>query len=196
MSRLGEKLLGISHALTQAGIPHAFGGAIALAYCTHDPRATSDLDINIFVPPTDSRRVVTALPPAVRHRQRDTAALRREGQVRLWWDRTPIDIFLNTHSFHEDAAKSCRNVPFEGEQIPIISCESLAVFKAMFNRPKDWVDIDEMVHAGAIHPAVIAATVHSILGSDPRVERLLAISIDGSRPQPSFPSVPPPGTSR
>lgn len=60
------------------------------------------------------------------------------------------------------------------------------------NGVADPVDIDDMAQAGAIHPAVIAATVHGILGSDPRVERLLAIPRDGPRPQPTFPATPKP----
>lgn len=50
---LDAKLLTAHNALAAAGIDHAFGGAIALAYCTGEPRATADLDINIFSPPSD-----------------------------------------------------------------------------------------------------------------------------------------------
>ena len=176
MSRLGEKLLAIHGALAQAGIPHAFGGAIALAYCTQDPRGTSDLDINVFVPPAEGAAVAAALPEEVTWGRRDLAALKRAGQVRLWWDRTPVDLFLNTHTFHQKAAATSRTVPFEGREIPILSCESLAVFKAMFDRPKDWVDIDQMARVRAVDPPAIAATVYEILGCDAWDERLLALT--------------------
>ena len=46
---LPEKLIALHHALDDAGIPHAVGGAIALGYYA-EPRATIDVDINVFVP--------------------------------------------------------------------------------------------------------------------------------------------------
>ncbi len=46
MTTLVEKVLALSEALTAADVPHAFGGAIALAYCTEDPRGTRDVDVN------------------------------------------------------------------------------------------------------------------------------------------------------
>ena len=48
MSSLAEKIVAIDHTLTESGIDHAFGGALALAWCTRRARGTSDIDINIF----------------------------------------------------------------------------------------------------------------------------------------------------
>jgi len=42
---LPEKVVAIDSALT--GLPHAFGGALALAYYA-EPRATVDIDVNVF----------------------------------------------------------------------------------------------------------------------------------------------------
>jgi hypothetical protein len=44
---LPEKILAIERALTD--VPHAFGGALALAYHA-EPRATIDIDLNVFLP--------------------------------------------------------------------------------------------------------------------------------------------------
>ena len=44
---LQERLLAIDRALDGASISHAFGGAIALAYWTLDPRGTSDIDVEV-----------------------------------------------------------------------------------------------------------------------------------------------------
>ena len=44
-----EKIVAIEGALALADIPHAFGGANALAYYG-TPRATADIDLNVFVP--------------------------------------------------------------------------------------------------------------------------------------------------
>ena len=47
--------------LDAAGIPHAFGGAFALLWCTGEPRTTVDIDLNIFAPPANARRILEAL---------------------------------------------------------------------------------------------------------------------------------------
>ena len=46
---LDEKILAVERALARADVPHAFGGALALAYYA-TPRATVDIDLNVFVP--------------------------------------------------------------------------------------------------------------------------------------------------
>lgn len=42
-----EKIELVDEALTAAAVPHAFGGALALAYHVESPRATVDIDLNI-----------------------------------------------------------------------------------------------------------------------------------------------------
>lgn len=176
MSLLAQRLLAIHAALDAASVPHAFGGAIALAYCTHNPRGTSDLDINVFLPTEEAPRLAKALPPGITATAADWRDLARQGQARLWWENTPVDVFLNVDTFHESvAATEARLVPFAGRSIPVLSCRALAVFKAMFDRPRDWVDLGEMVDAGAIEPDEIAADVRAILGPDRRVDQLLKL---------------------
>ena len=41
-----------------------------------------------------------------------------------------------------------REVPFESDTIPVIGCTAVAVFKALFDRTKDWADIEAMIEAG------------------------------------------------
>ena len=112
MTTLVEKVLALSEALTAAGVDHAFGGAIALAYCTEDPRGTRDIDVNAFVPASEPGPVLAALPPGVRVPPKTADVFRREGQVRLWWDDTPVDLFLDYAPLHAQAAVapgSCRS---------------------------------------------------------------------------------------
>ena len=47
MTSLVRKIVRLDELLTQARIPHAFGGAFALAYHTREPRGTIDIDVNI-----------------------------------------------------------------------------------------------------------------------------------------------------
>ncbi len=65
---------------------------------------------------------------------RGRAAVGHEGQVRVWWDDTPIDLFFGVQNFHGEVAAGVRTVPFAGEMIPVLGCMGLAVFKALFNR--------------------------------------------------------------
>ena len=146
MSRLGTRLIALHRSLN--GVPHAFGGAIALAYCVREPRATRYLDVNVFVPTASAGGILRALPAAVRVEDADVATALRDGQVRVWWDETPLDLFFNEHEFHVWVSTTVREVPFESETIPVIGCTALAVFKALFDRTKDWADIEAMIEAG------------------------------------------------
>jgi hypothetical protein len=178
MSVLASRLIDIHDALTAAQLPHAFGGAIALAYCTEAPRGTRDLDVNVFVQPQLAKDVFAALPYGVSRSAADLELAQDEGQVRLWWDDTPIDIFLNVHPFHDEVARGVRQVLFSGRVIPVVGCTALAVFKSLISRTKDWADIEEMVAMGEMSLADTIAWVTQIAGSDsPAVARMRALAV-------------------
>jgi hypothetical protein len=64
---------------------------------------------------------------------------------------------------------SGRRVPFAGiEELPILACNDLAVFKAFFDRAKDAVDVAEMVRAGAIDLGHLRRTVDALIGDGER----------------------------
>lgn len=177
MSLLAQRLLDVHDALTRAKLPHAFGGAIALAYCTREPRGTRDLDVNVFVDPTRAGEVLASLPGGVAVTDADIQAAAREGQVRVWWEDTPVDLFLNLHRFHDEVAAGVRLVPFEDRTIPVLGCTALAVFKALFDRTKDWADIEEMTAAGALDLARAEAWLEQLVGADsPVVRRLTSLA--------------------
>ena len=176
MKDLAELLLAVHAALDDAGLAHAFGGAIALAYCTAEPRGTRDLDVNVFVGPESADEALDALPHGVTVRARDRALARREGQVRLLWDGTPIDLFFDTHDLHQEAAAGVVEVPFEATTIPVLGCQALLLFKAMYNRTRDWADIEAMLEAGSADGAAALERLRRILGAaDPAVERLASL---------------------
>jgi hypothetical protein len=87
---LAERIVAVHRALQR--VPHAFGGALALAYYA-EPRTTVDIDLNVFVGPERFEAVARRLArlglpvddPAV------VEAAHREGQVRIMWDTTPLD---------------------------------------------------------------------------------------------------------
>jgi hypothetical protein len=177
MSVLASRLLEIHDALSAAGLNHAFGGAIALAYCTEEPRGTRDLDLNVFVRPELAKDVFAALPDGVARSEQELARAEADGQIRLWWQDTPIDIFLNVHPFHDEVAKSVREVPFSGRLVPVVGCTALAVFKALLSRTKDWADIEDMVAMGELNVDDAFAWLTQIVGAEsPAVTRLAALA--------------------
>ena len=147
MSELGDQLIAVHDGLQAAGIPHAIGGAIALGYCVLEPRGTRDVDVNVFVGPERAREVFAAMPDGVEFSGAQLERAERDGQVRLRWGITPVDVFLSVLPFHDRVESHVRHVPFEGRTIPVLDCTGLAVFKAMFDRTKDWADIEAMVEA-------------------------------------------------
>ena len=177
MSRLPQKIVALHRALASAAIPHAFGGALALAWCTQRARGTIDIDLNVFVDQNHAASVVAALPRNVTWSDTDLGTLQRDGQVRLWWADTPVDVFLNTTEFHEQVAGRTRIESFAGENVPFLTCSDLAVFKTFFDRTRDWADLEEMAAAGALDVEYVLGVVVRYLGAvDARVERLRSLA--------------------
>lgn len=176
MSKLVDKLFAIHDSLTSAGLLHAFGGAIALAYCTEEPRGTRDLDVNIFVSSSKAKTALGALPEQVTVEASDIAAVRRDGQTRLLWDDTPVDVFLNNHPLHDAVAEGIVWVPLEDREVPVLDCASLVVFKAFFDRTKDWADIEAAAECDPGPVEAAAATVAGLVGEDDATyERLVSV---------------------
>jgi hypothetical protein len=177
MSELVEKLFTIHDSLTEAGLAHAFGGAIALAYCVEEPRGTRDLDVNIFIDASKAGSVLASLPRGVRVRKKDIAKVKRDGQARLDWEGTPIDVFLNNIPLHDAVAASVVWVRLEGREIPVLDCASLTIFKALFDRTKDWADIEAIATATPEDIEGAARTIADLVGEDdPAVEKLKTLA--------------------
>jgi hypothetical protein len=173
---LAQRILAIDEALS--GIPHAFGGALALAYYA-EPRATIDIDLNVFVPAERFSDIAVPLGRlgAAVDNPSVAARIRRDGQARVMWDATPIDLFFSYDAFHEVAGAARQVVPFGSETISILAAEHLIVCKVVFNRPKDWVDIDAMLGGDHdVDAAEVLRWVGRIAGdTDPRYNRIAAV---------------------
>jgi hypothetical protein len=163
---LPDKLVAIHRSLARGRVPHAFGGAIALAYWTSDPRGTSDIDVNIFVPAEDPVRALGALPEEIEQPEGLADLIAREGQTRLWWGETPVDVFFDYHPMHAAAAEHRTVVPFAGTKIPVLGATELAVFKAMFDRTRDWADIEAMAAAGTLDRRGVRAGLRRLVPKD------------------------------
>lgn len=179
MSELIDMLHAIDDSLTRAGIAHAFGGAIALAYCVEEPRGTRDLDVNIFVDPSKARPTLAALPEGVRVEEGDIAKAERDGQARLFWNGTPVDVFLSNLPLHDEVEASVVWIEVEGREVPMLDCASLAIFKAFFSRTQDWADLEKVAVASPEDIETAAAAVAGLVGEeDPAALRLRSLLRD------------------
>jgi len=176
-AELIEKLLAIHEALKARSLPHAFGGAIALAYCVQEPRGTRDLDVNIFVDAEKAADVLAALPNGVRVGEGDVEKVVRDGHTRLFWDGVPVDVFFNNLPLHEEVANDVLWVDMQGTQIPVLDCASLVIFKSFFARTRDWGDIEEVALATPKDVDTALKAVADLVGKDdPSYKRLAEIS--------------------
>jgi hypothetical protein len=171
---LPDKILAIDRALQS--IPHAFGGALALAYHA-EPRATIDIDVNVFVSIERAGEVLDPLARLGAEIGAASEAVARDGQVRVMWDDTPVDLFFSYDPFHAAADRAAIEVPFADHTIRVLSAAHLTVCKAVFDRPKDWIDIEAMIAVGThIDTAEVLRWVGRIAGDeDRRFDRLAAL---------------------
>ncbi|MGE0711218.1 MAG: hypothetical protein AB7N76_28855 [Planctomycetota bacterium] len=174
--------LEVLDALLAAGIPCALGGAHALGLWGV-PRGTTDADIGTFVGAEDHARLVDALIGAgvtlERERALDQA---REGDTIVGWRRGfRVDVFVPSIPFHDDLARTVRQVRVQGRDLPVISPESLAVLKLLFFRAKDLVDLTMLVQAQGArldHAWVRGWVVRMVGEDDERVrewDRIVAV---------------------
>jgi hypothetical protein len=171
------KVVAIHDRLDGAKIGHAFGGALALA-SYGEPRATIDVDVNIFLDAGRHDQVVEALSDLGVESNVPTDQVLRDGQCRLFWDVTPIDLFYAYHELHAAMQKAARRAPFRDTSVPILAPEHLLTCKVIFNRPKDWLDIEQIL-VGALDAdrSEVADWLDRIVGADdPRAERFAELS--------------------
>jgi hypothetical protein len=136
----------IAGALGRQSVPYALGGAIA--YGIHgNPRNTNDVDVNVFLEPDRLGPAFTAfrqLGMSVDEAQAVEAA-RREGLFILWHHGMRIDVFTPSIDFSSEALRTRVSRDVGGETVWFLSAEALAVFKMLFFRSKDIVDLERLL---------------------------------------------------
>lgn len=168
-----EAGLRIAAALERAGVSYALGGA--LAYGQYGiPRATNDVDVNVFVSEQGLPAVFAALrsidividDPAA------TRAAEREGLIVLRFADFRVDVFTPSIAFSREAEQTRVRHRIEGQEVWFLSAEALAVFKLLFFRSKDLVDLERLlaVSGATIDLAWVRAQLVELMGADdPRV---------------------------
>ena len=175
MISLERKIVGVHTMLSGATVPHAFGGALALAFYTGEPRGTRDIDVNIFMPVSALDVVRSALAKRIVINDAQAADAVANDQVRVFWEDTPIDVFFNVAEFHNDVMLGVEHHKFAKLIIPILGADHLTVFKAMYNRTKDWADIEAMLEVDSIDKSRVIGWLVRLLGvDDPRTRKFIS----------------------
>ncbi|HEX5308858.1 MAG TPA: nucleotidyl transferase AbiEii/AbiGii toxin family protein [Solirubrobacteraceae bacterium] len=182
LDALSSRIVALHEMLDSLGLAHQFGGAIALAWY-RSPRATTDIDVNVTLAPEDADPLLGALAHlGVTVTAEDRGSIERDGQARLDWDGYYLDVFCATLQLHQEMATDAREVAFGPTSILILSPEHLIVCKATFDRPKDWVDIEEMLAWGTeVDRAIVLRWIDELLGTHSSQHARLAELLSGER---------------
>lgn len=99
--------------------------------------------MNVFLAPERDDEIVAVLRGLY---DLDDATVRAElaahAQARTLWGATYVDLFFANTDLHDSMARRVEHQPFGDAQVPVLSIEDLLVCKALFDRPKDWLDIE------------------------------------------------------
>ncbi len=163
----------VAQALERHGVPYALGGA--LAYGQYGiPRATNDVDVNVFVGPDELANVFVALrtlgitidDAAAR------AASESEGLIVLRFGLFRLDVFTPSIDFSWEAGRTRVQQTVDGVAVWFLAVEALCVFKLLFYRGKDVVDLERLiaVQGDNVDAAYVRERIVAMLGADdPRV---------------------------
>jgi hypothetical protein len=148
----GEVAAQIAHALDVRKTDYALGGAIALGYWGQ-PRGTMDVDLTLFLSIDQPSVVVWELQEIGCEVQsaRAIASLQEHGFCTATFSSCRVDIFVPTIPFYEQAKARRRRVQLGDQQVLIWDAETLSVFKMMFFRPRDFIDLQQVLRMQGSH---------------------------------------------
>lgn len=165
----------VAAALDKRGVSYAVGGALALGYWGM-PRGTLDVDLTLFMPTDDTGAVVGLLRAIGCDVDESTAlpTLREHGFCTATMTGVRVDVFLPIVDFYAVARGRRREVDLEGVPVMIWDAETLVIFKLMFFRDRDLVDIAQVVRTQGTRLDTVWITTRAVdlFGErDPRVSR-------------------------
>lgn len=159
----------LARALDRRGVSYAIGGALAYAFWGI-PRATMDVDINVFVALEAAEPVFAALadvgiavePVSAR------AAISKRGMFEAMFGPVRVDVFLPSIPFSWEAERTRKRLLLEGQPVWVLSAEAIATFKLLFFRPKDVLDLERLiaVQGPNLDTAYIRRHIVEMMGED------------------------------
>ena len=160
--------------LEPSGASYAFGGAIALAAWS-EPRATADIDVILWIDPLSVDRAIDLVSQAGVAVERDVAQLaaRDRGLFVGHAGSVRVDVFVPSIPFYDEAERRRVRTVIAERSTWIHSAEVLAVFKMLFFRPKDLVDVERMleVRGADFDRGFVRDSLIAMLGDDERIAR-------------------------
>ncbi|MDD9944305.1 MAG: hypothetical protein OXU20_24895 [Myxococcales bacterium] len=162
--------------LEASGEVYAFGGAIALAAWS-EPRATADVDVVLWVrdEPEDIDRVIDLVGSAGVAIDRGTAhaLVRSRGMFDGMAGVVRVDVFVPSIPFYVEAEARRVATTIAGKATWVHSAEVLSVFKLLFFRPKDLIDVERMlqVQGASFDRGFVHTALTEMLGEDDRITK-------------------------
>lgn len=181
-----ETLAHLAAVLRRAGIPYAVGGSIALGFHA-EPRATIDVDINVFLSNRDEIAGLVDLLEDAGYRPDEPRGrlMRRaleDSQFRVHFQNVRVDVFPATNSYYAEFPTRVRRFDDgAGGHYPVLGAEDIAVLKCVFNRPKDDADLANLCeHYPELDFDFVTRKLGELLGEDDsrvaNFERIVASS--------------------
>lgn len=146
LASLVETIATLIDHLEASSLPYALGGAVAYS-AWGEPRATRDVDVNLWVEPAELTKAFDVLGAAgvAIDRERARAEAADRGLFVGWHGEYRIDVFVPSIPFYADALARRRRVRLAGRATWVLSPEVLAVFKMLFFRAKDLRDLERLL---------------------------------------------------
>ena len=103
------------------------------------------VDLNVFT--NESEKVFQVIEGLGFTFDRNMALqrIKDEGMFEAWFKTLRLDVFTPSIPFSDEAAKTRVRVRFGNSEVFLLSAEALSVFKMLFNRPKDLVDLERLL---------------------------------------------------
>ena len=136
----------VGDAMEARSVPYAIGGAIAYGIWAV-PRATQDVDVTVFVEGAELALAFSALRDLGAQFDEEAArtSILERGDFRATVKGMRLDVFTPSIPFYESAKARRRQVVFLDRPLWALAPEDLAVFKMLFFRPKDLLDLERML---------------------------------------------------
>jgi hypothetical protein len=171
----GQIALQLARELDARDVEYALGGALALGFWGQ-PRGTVDVDLNLFLPQDRPSEVIWCLQeigcsvPA----SKAIRSIREHGYCQATFASCRIDVFVSSSPIYEKARARRRRVHLGSQPVTVLDAETLTVFKMMFFRDQDILDIRKILKAqrSLLDRAWIREQLVEIFGLlDPRIVR-------------------------
>lgn len=133
-------------ALENAGIEYALGGALAYGFWG-EPRGTKDIDVSVFLELQGLDRVFGVLETlgAKTDREEQRRQASETGMFVAHLHRYRVDVFIPDIPLYDTARSRRFRANLGGKPVFVWSAEDIALFKLLYFRPKDLLDLEKLI---------------------------------------------------